>query len=139
VRLYRANDGQAVGKLSGSLQTLAFRGDGKVLAGADTDGQLHLWDGEGRKLLASWPAGQGSVGALDFLEGGLLASVGRDVRLWQADRRRLVLILPRSGDQVRDLAASGGGKRLIVVEAQSALVWDVDQLRQALAKKNLGW
>ncbi len=81
---------------SDGVMALAFSPDGKLLAGAGSDGTVRLWDVGSRQLLRSAQRHQGCVWSVAFSpDGTLLASGGNDktARLWNvADARELATL-----------------------------------------------
>jgi WD40 repeat protein len=126
---------------SGSLNSVAYRHDGKVLATAGSDGILHLWDLASHRHLAAWPAEQGEIQSFAFQPGTtLLASAGRDVRLWQTVSPQLLLHLGKQAKSVRDLAfAIDGGQLVTASEDESIHCYNLALMHGALGSIGLGW
>jgi WD40 repeat protein len=110
----------------GMVDGVAFSPDGKALATASREGNVHLWDVAAGKLLATLRGHSSAVEAVAFApDGRTLASGGEDrtVRLWNVDTRRELLQLdPGSvelGD-VRTLAFSPDGRQLVAGGANTA-------------------
>lgn len=71
-----------------SIASVAFRGDGKVLASGSADGDIRLWDVETHELLGTLGAQQKEIKSVVFSpRGGMLASVGEEdsIVFWQVD------------------------------------------------------
>jgi WD40 repeat protein len=100
---------------AGAVQSLAFRGDGAVLATGGADGLLKLWDLATGKERQSWAAHTGGVRAVAFSpDGTLLASAGQD--------RRAVLWEPATGKKVRELTGHEGAVRALAFSPDGALL-----------------
>jgi WD40 repeat protein/tRNA A-37 threonylcarbamoyl transferase component Bud32 len=146
VALWNAADGRLVRRLepdagAGRVYSVAFGADDQLLAAAGADGVVRVWDVSAAKVAVAWSAGQGEIRTLAFApRGELLATAGADVRLWQADRGQLLLTLDKHKRPVRDLDFSDDGRLLVTAsEDQTALVWELGQLGQALSRLGLGW
>ncbi len=145
VGLWSAADGKPIKKLeasgSGNIASLAFSADAGAVAAAGADGLVRLWDVTTGSLTASWDGGQGAIRALAFHpHGGLLATAGADIRLWDPATRQLLLVLNKHARSVRNVRFSSDGRMLVSGgEDETTIVWDVEQLRQAMEKMGLGW
>jgi len=73
------------------VSSLSFSADGKTLAVGSTPGTVDIWNVETRTILSSFPAS--STVALSP-DGHLLASVGRDIRVWDLPSQKVVKTLP---------------------------------------------
>ena len=77
---------------AGAVNGVAFAADGKILAAADQDGTVRLWDVDDHRALGPPLRGPtGFVAAVAFSpDGNILASAGADnsVWLWDVDSRR---------------------------------------------------
>jgi WD40 repeat protein/tRNA A-37 threonylcarbamoyl transferase component Bud32 len=146
VTLGRVKDGSTELTLAaqsggGRIISLSYRHDGKILAGAGSDGTIRLWDVASAHPSAAWPAGQGEVRVVAFQPGTeLLASAGRDVRLWRTSSPQLLLHLGKHDKPVRDLSFSRDGARLATAgEDQTVRCYDVTALQKAMGEMGLGW
>jgi WD40 repeat protein/tRNA A-37 threonylcarbamoyl transferase component Bud32 len=96
--------GEAVGTypMASNLASLAWRGDGRLLAVGEFDGRIRVWDQESRQLLSSLEAGD-YVSELAFTHSGdLLVSTGeRGARVWDPIRGRLLVTAPGGGLTMR--------------------------------------
>jgi WD40 repeat protein len=146
VSRWRCDDGGLLDSFAlsgspGTISQLAYRDDGRRLAVAASDGVLRVHDPDSGEQVAAWPADQGALRAVVFQpKTALLVTAGRDVRLWNADRRQLLLTLERHVRPIHDASIDADGRRLITVsEDNVAFVWDLDQIAQALRREGLGW
>jgi WD40 repeat protein/tRNA A-37 threonylcarbamoyl transferase component Bud32 len=96
--------GEAVGTypMASNLGSLAWRGDGRLLAVGEFDGRIRVWDQECKQLLSTLEAGD-YVRALAFTRSGdLLVSIGeRGARVWDPVRGRLLVTAPGGGLTMR--------------------------------------
>jgi WD40 repeat protein/tetratricopeptide (TPR) repeat protein len=115
----------------GMVEGVAFSPDGKTLAMAGREGNVHLWDVASGKLLETLRGHSSAVNAVVFSpDGRTLASGGTDhtVRLWNAETRRQLMQLDRGSFEwgpmgVFTLAFSPDGKQLLAGGAPGAFYW----------------
>jgi WD40 repeat protein/serine/threonine protein kinase len=108
---------------TGSVLSVAFSVDGKLLASGGDDGTVRLWEGSAGQALATFQGHRGSVTSVSFApDGRALASAGKDgmLKIWDlatAEEQTLatfpggVLSVAISPDG-QWLAAAGTGVRL---------------------------
>ncbi len=103
----------------GTVEGVAFSPDGKTLALASREGNIHLWDVPTGELRESLKGHSGAVSAVAFSpDGRTLASGGWDqtVRLWNVATRRQLMQLDPGGVElgnVLSLAFSPDGQHLL--------------------------
>jgi WD40 repeat protein len=117
---------------------VAHSPDGHVLAFAENDGSVTLWDDrdEGRdgrydraRVLPPGPRGRGPAYDVAFsADGGMLAGAGHDgvVWLWDVPRRRIIAELNNDLGPVESVAFAPDGRTLASVGADATVaIWDV--------------
>src|SRR5579884_12549 len=115
--------------LRGMVEDVAFSPDGKTLALASREGNVHLWDVATGKLLETLKGHSSAVRAVVFSpDGRTLASGSGDqtVRLWNVETGRQLMQLDPGGvelGQVQTLAFSPDGKRLLAGGSSRAAFW----------------
>src|SRR5207249_10373691 len=109
-----------------------FSPDGRRLAYAGGDGQVHVFDAATGQGLALLEGHDGAVSAAAFSPDGRLLATGgaeRQVYVWEVAGGRLLLTLPGHLGAVESLAFSPDGALLASGGADAAvLLWDATRL-----------
>ncbi|GBG21162.1 WD-40 repeat-containing protein [Nostoc commune NIES-4072] len=114
----------------GSISSVAFSPDGKLLAIASVDGKTYLWqvvDGDGKSLL-TLTGHISPVWSVAFSPDGQMASGSDDqtVKLWDIHDGKCLQTLQEHSDRVRSVAFSPDGQTLASgSEDQTVKLWDV--------------
>ncbi|MEM7678150.1 MAG: hypothetical protein AAF449_19335, partial [Myxococcota bacterium] len=116
---------------------VALAVDGRLLAGADYDGMLVVWDLKNNVVRWQQPAAhEGIISGLSFSpDGQTLASAGRDglVRLWDVDNGAMLGLLEGHGDWINTVAFSPDGRWLLSgSDDHTARLWSVESRRPVL-------
>lgn len=106
------------------VSSLSFSSDGKELAVGSTPGTADIWNVETRANVGSFPAS--STVALSP-DGHLLATVGRDIKLWDLTSQKVIQTLPWGiGATIWRMSFDPSGTRLLVrANGQNDTVYDV--------------
>lgn len=116
------------------INNVAFSPDLKLLAAANEDGTLTLWDVVKRRRLGTLRQGKGALVTSLALGVSLLASGADDgsIRLWDMPTLQpLGIILQGPGDVVTTLAFSADEKLLAAAGNNGAIqLWDLDRNSQ---------
>lgn len=108
---------------------LAFSPDGKLIASADANGAIHVWDALTSKGVRTIQADTKLVWSVAFSpDGKLLASSGRDksVRIWDTATWRQTLVFSGQTAQALCVAFSPDGKQLASgSDDASVRIWEV--------------
>jgi WD40 repeat protein/tRNA A-37 threonylcarbamoyl transferase component Bud32 len=119
--LFASGDGKPIRRLTApGTSAVAFTTDGKLLVAGNAKGKLQAFQAEKGELRAEWSGDQGGITTLAFdPTGRLLATAGRDLRIWRiADQQRL-LTFSTNAAQVHELRFSADGKRLLCTQTKA--------------------
>jgi|GEM_PF-5095585 len=125
--------------------SLAFSPDGKMLATGDGLGMVKLWDLAGRRELAGFQAGTGSLASLAFTADGktlLTAGQDRQVHVWETGTWKPLDTFRGHTDMVAALAVAPDGKTLASASWDGSVkLWDLGahQLRSSLQMEYYGF
>jgi WD40 repeat protein/serine/threonine protein kinase len=140
-RLYHRRCNRLRGKLDGHLlvRDMAFSPRGTLLATADSDGSVKLWDVANRQIFRILSGHENTVMAVIFNhDGTMLASGSLDgtVRLWDSAGNPLSIL--RGHVNPNSLAFSPDGKMLAVGECSCVRLWEVNTGRLRGTRKSKG-
>ena len=120
---------QQIGESQGKAASLAFSGDGRLLASASLDGVVRLWQVADGQLIRELPRQEkAALGVAFSPDGALLATVGADrlVRLWQVESGEQVRVMAGHADAVQSVAFNPGGTLLASGAMDGAIIlWQV--------------
>ena len=135
--LYNANNLDEIGLLEKYARAIAFSPDGELLASAQLDSGVFLWNIQRKKQVGSLQPEFGAIPTMSIAfspDGKLLASGNWDktVRLWDVDKEKQVAVLQGHTDWVSSVAFNPDGK-LVASGSNDKTVrlWDVQKQEQA--------
>lgn len=123
---------------SEGVETVRFHlTNGNILAAANKNGTVNLWNTQG-KLLAEFKGHQGSVVSIRFSPKGrfnILATAGRDdatVRLWNLDEKPLLKFEGHKG-KVKSVRFNQDGTRIVTASDDGTVwLWDAKERKQLI-------
>ncbi len=131
VNLWNPNTGKLIKALKGhegTVNSVAFKPDGTVLASGTRDGNIRLWNIETGKLIRVLDAKK--VDGLAFsADGNILANgsiADRNVKVWDPDTGQLLHTLEPDVDEVFDIAFSPEGHTLASAGWGGIDLWDAN-------------
>lgn len=116
-------------KVLGSIKSVAFSPDGKLLATGDTNGAVHLWEvASGRELLTC-KGHTNLVNSVTFSPSGEIVASGsydQTVRLWDVSTGECLQVLNRHTNSVFSITFSPSGEILASGNFdQTVSLWDI--------------
>jgi WD40 repeat protein len=114
-----------LGRHDGQVAACAWDPGGQIVASAGEDRVVRLWDVQNRTPSGTLEGHAGWVNHLQFLEQGLLVSVGSDgtLRLWDTDAEALRCCYPSMGNVFLSCAVHPGHRWLCTTDIAGDVVW----------------
>lgn len=122
-----------------SIERMSFSPDGKMLAVADTHGDLTLLNAEDGELIETRNVHEGRYNGLAFSpDGKRIATARSDVRIWDVESGELVAkFKDPEGSIIGDIAFSPDGKLLAVAGFDTTIeVWDATEGKRKLVMED---
>ncbi|WP_414585141.1 NACHT domain-containing protein [Scytonema sp. PCC 10023] len=116
-------------KALGSVRSVAFSTDGRLLATGDYKGVVHLWEAASGRELLTFKKHTYGVNSVAFSpDGKTLASgyIDRTVRLWDINSDESLNTLHGHSNWVCSVAFSPDGKTLTSTDDQRIRLWDIN-------------
>ena len=119
---------------TGSVKSVSFSPDGKILASGNIDDTIQLWDVETGKQITSLSGHDDIVYSVSFSpDGKTLASGSEDktIKLWDVETGKQITTLPGHDDIVYSVSFSPDSKTLASGSRDSTIkLWDVEIQKQ---------
>lgn len=139
---------RTLGAHKGSVLTVAFAPNGKLLASAARDHVIKLWDVESGKLQRTLEGHDADIYCATFSRDGKLLATGsadKTVRLWNVDTGKVEKTLTGHTDVVRSVVFSNDGKTLAsggkdeTIRLWDAATWKLTATLQAHSLRGLSF
>ncbi|MDM8537639.1 hypothetical protein QUF70_12850 [Desulfobacterales bacterium HSG17] len=121
--------GSVFNHIFGSIYSLAYSPDGKILAASDSGNRIWLWDTNDFKLVSTLEGHSGWVSFINFSpDGKQIVSSGHDstVRIWDVASGYCQNVLKGHTEVVRTVYFSPDGTKIASTgEDQTIRIWDV--------------
>jgi serine/threonine protein kinase len=115
VRELRA-DGSSLDSHNGSVRTVKFSPDGKILASGGDDRRIRLWNTDTGKIIYTFDGHLESVTAIQFMPNSkILISTGADltIRFWDLESKQLLKTIEAHDLKIHALAISRDGQTIV--------------------------
>ncbi|NEP02900.1 MAG: NACHT domain-containing protein [Symploca sp. SIO2E9] len=118
-------------KILSSVYSLVFSPNGKLLAGGDFSGVIHLWEAANGREILTCIGHQASVSSVAWSSDGQTLASGSDdktIKLWDVKQGTCLLTLEGHQDWVHSVAWSSDGQTLASGSDDKTIkLWDVKQ------------
>jgi WD40 repeat protein len=144
INLWDVSSGAIIGQLnsksSGKVSHLAFNPDGRLLAAADDQKQVVVWDISTRKPVGKPLRHPGLITTIAFSPDGKSLAVGGSmgIAIWDIETRKM-LTQPLQGHSVNQLVFDPSGHKIAAINADRTLViWEIASGKPRVLSENLG-
>jgi WD40 repeat protein len=125
----------------GSVRSMSFSPDGKILASSSDDGTIKLWNTKTGKEIRTLLGHERSVRSISFSPNGkTLASISDTmIKLWNTETGKEIQTLPGHESFVQSISFSPDGKTLASSSDKIIKLWNVDtgkEIRTLLGHQN---
>ena len=114
----------------GSVLSVAFTVDGKILVTGDTNGEIHLWRVEDSERLSTFKGHTDWIRSISLSPNGQLLASGsndRTIRLWNLHTGECLKIMQGHSDWLRAVTFSSDGQILASCGGdQTVQLWNID-------------
>jgi len=117
---------------AGFIMKVAFSPDTSLIATADLNGVIYLWDAELLEEITHWQAFNNTIGSLEFSSDNTVLACGsvggnHEIKLWSVPSGGLLSTLSGHTDNVYNLCFTESDSRLLSTSGDSTYrIWDAD-------------